>query len=543
MRVISSFLRHEPSTFDIMQAMKPTDLLAKNDTEAAQDIILEQQQIIAEKSSVIDHQKKRILILEEYLRLVKQNQFGHSSEKHPGQGEIFNEAELAACATEEEPEEKTEPTSETAAPQKKRGRKGFSSTIPREQVRVDLCDDEKEGAIDTFYVKTKEELDIIPAKVRVIEYMQEKAVFVDAQDERSIKVASMPKHPIGKVMASIGLLAYIIVSKYMDGLPLYRLEKILQRYGGNITRTSMASWIISLSVQCQPLIHLLRSHQHAGSVIQADETRIQVHKEPGYSNTGQKYMWVTLGGPPDQPSVLFEYDPSRGKEVALRLLEGYKGYVQADGYAGYDEACKQPGIIHLGCWDHARRKFVDAQKAQPKGKHQKVSKADTALGKIAKLYLIERKIKMLSNEEKYQLRQEKSIPILNDIREWLDANKNKVPKDSLTGKAFTYLDRQWPKLIIYCEHGQLSISNVLAENAIRPFVIGRKAWLFSDTPKGARASSIFYSLIETAKANEIEPHAYLQHIFKELPYADTVEKLEALLPWNVKDKVAKFKKQ
>jgi len=518
--------------------MNPTALQANNDTETAQKIILEQQQIIDKKSSVIEQQKKRILILEEYLRLAKQKQFGRSSEQHPGQGELFNEAELAACATEDEPEEETEAASEDTAPKKKRGRKGFSNNIPREQLRIDLSDEEKEGAIDTFYVKTKEELDIIPAKVRIIEHMQEKAVFVDDEGERSIKVATMPKHPIGKVMASIGLLAYIIVSKYMDGLPLHRLEKILQRYGGDITRTSMASWIISLSVQCQPLIHLIRSHQHAGAVIQADETRIQVHKEPGYSNTGQKYMWVTLGGPPDKPSVLFEYDPSRGKEVASRLLEGYQGYVQADGYAGYNEACKQPGIIHLGCWDHARRKFVDAKKAQPQGKHQKVSKADIALSKIAKLYLIERQIKKLSNEEKYKQRQEKSIPILNDLREWLDRNKYKVPKDSLTGKAFTYLDRQWSKLIIYCEDGQLNISNVLAENAIRPFVIGRKAWLFADTPKGARASSIFYSLIETAKANGIEPHAYLQYIFKELPYADTVEKPEALLPWNVKDKIS-----
>jgi len=523
--------------------MNPATFQVENDAVSAQDIILEQQQIIDKKSTVITQQKQRILILEDYLRLARQQQFGRSSEQHPGQGELFNEAELTACTVEEtESAAENETASEEAAPQKKRGRKGFSSAIPREQVRVALSDDEKKDAIDTFYVKTKEELDIIPAQVRIIEYMQEKAVFVNGEGERSIKVATMPKHPIGKVMASMGLLAYIIVSKYMDGLPLHRLEKILQRYGGNITRTSMASWIISLSVQCQPLIHLIRSHQHSGSVIQADETRIQVHNEPGYANTGQKYMWVTLGGPPDQPSVLFEYDPSRGKEVASRLLDGYQGYVQADGYAGYDEACKQPGIIQLGCWDHARRKFVEAQKAQPKGKHQKVSKADVALSKIGKLYWVERQIKMLSNAEKYQQRQEKSIPILNDLRAWLDLNKSKVPKDSLTGKAFTYLDRQWPKLIIYCEDGQLSISNILAENAIRPFVIGRKAWLFSDTPKGARASSIFYSLIETAKANEIEPHAYLCHIFKALPYADTVEKIEALLPWNVKDKVASFKK-
>jgi len=510
----------------------------KDEGLSVQELML----VIDKKSSVIAEQQKRIRILEEYLRLAKQKQFGRSSEKHPGQGEFFNEAELVACAADESEEEIQETADvEEKAPQKKRGRKGFSEAIPREQIHIDLSDEDKEGAIDTFYTKVKEELDIEPAKVRILEYMQEKAVFVE-KGERSIKAAQMPKHPIGKTMASISLLAYIIVSKYMDGLPLHRLEKILHRYGGNLTRTSMAKWVISLSTQCQPLIHLLRSHQHSGPLIQADETRIQVHNEPGRSNTGQKQMWVTLGGPPDKPSVLFEYDPSRGKEVALRLLEGYQGYVQADGYAGYDEACKQPGITQLGCWDHARRKFVDAQKAQPKGKQQKVSKADVAISKIAKLYAIERKIKDLPNKQKYQLRQELSLPILDDLRKWLDSNKGKVPKDSLTSKAFTYLDRQWPKLIRYCDDGQLNISNIRAENAIRPFVIGRKAWLFADTPNGAQASSIFYSLIETAKANEIEPYSYLRHIFKALPYADTVEKMEALLPWNVKDQVAELKK-
>lgn len=177
----------------------------------------------------------------------------------------------------------------------------------------------------------REELDIEPAKVRVLEYLQEKAVFVD-QGKRNIKVATLPQHPIAKSMASIGLLAYIIIAKYMDGLPLYRLESILKRYGGDVTRTSMASWIIRLATQCQPLIHLLRAHQHSGPLIQMDETRIQVLKEPGYSTTGDKYMWVSLGGPPDKPAVIFDYDPSRGHEVPLRLLDGYVGYLQGCSY-------------------------------------------------------------------------------------------------------------------------------------------------------------------------------------------------------------------
>lgn len=174
--------------------------------------------------------------------------------------------------------------------------------------------------------------------------------------------------------------------------------------------------------------------------------------------------------------------------------------------------------------------------AQPK-KKSGATKADVALSKIAKLYAIERKIKSLSPEQKYPHRQENSLPILRDLKPWMDKNQGKSPKDSLIAKALVYMNNQWPKLIRYCDDGNLPISNILAENAIRPFVIGRKAWLFADTPKGAHASGIFYSLIETAKANGIEPYAYPRFIFKELPYADTVAKIEALLPWRMKDQI------
>ena len=519
-----------------MDAVTPTN---KKDLLAAQDIILEQQQIIEKKTSVIEAQQKRIAMLEEYLRLARQKQFGRSSEAAPGQGELFNEAELIADEDEEQRDSKEVDTGNR--PKKKPGRKGLSPDIPREQIYIDLSEEEKAGAIDTFYSKVREELDIVPAKVRVLEFFQEKAVFLD-EEQRSIKSASLPKHPIAKSMASIGLLAYIIIAKYMDGLPLNRLESILKRYGGEVTRTSMANWIIRLATQCQPLIHLLREHQHSGPLIQIDETRIQVHKEAGYSPTGKKYMWVTVGGPPDKPVVLFDYDPSRSHEVPLRLLEGYEGILMSDGYAGYDAVCKKMSLKHLGCWDHCRRKFKEAQAAQP-AKQTGRTKADIALNKINKLYRIEREIKELPASKKQAQRQQRSIPVLKDIKRWLDKNIGKTPKDSTIYDAMFYMNNQWPKLVRYCEDGQSLISNIGAENAIRPFVIGRKAWLFADTPKGAHASGIFYSLIETAKANGIEPYSFLHHLFKVLPYADSVEKLEALLPWNVKDQVDPFERK
>ena len=509
-----------------------------------EEAIDELTRVIELKSGVISEQQKRILILEETLRLSKIKRFAPSSEQSH-QSSLFDEAENEADSDKEldleadaASEDEQQPSSSST--KKKPGRKPFSDKLPRKQIFIRLTDEEKEGAIDTFFTKVKEELDIIPAKVRVLEYMQEKAVFiehVEGEKQRQVKSAQMPKHPIARAMGSISLMCFVIIAKYADGLPLYRQEGILSRYGGELSRATLANWMIALAKQLQPLINLMREHQQAGAVILADETRVQVLKEPGRSATSDKYMWVTLGGPPGEKSILFEYDPSRSQEVPLRLLEGYRGYLQTDGYAGYNAACLKNGITQLGCWDHARRYFKDAQKAEPKakkGKNNKPSKATKVLSLINKLYAIEREIKELTVDEKYQQRQEKSIPVLSQLKVYLENNLHKVPTDSLTGKAMTYLSNQWEKLNVYCTHGELNISNILAENAIRPFVIGRKAWLFSDTPAGARASAIHYSLIETAKANGLEPYEYLKQVLTALPYADTVDQVEALLPWNIK---------
>lgn len=510
--------------------------------ESLRRLLLEKEEIINDKeitigrhSEVIQSQKARIAFLEEQLHLQKIKQFSASSEKNPHQLSLFNEAE-------EIEEQQVEPEPEDKSKKKKpSGRKGLNPDIPRVQQRIELSEVEKDGAIETYFVKVKEELDIIPAQVQVIEIMQEKAVFLSEAKERKLLSASLPKHPLPKAVASTNTLAYVIVAKYMDALPLYRLENILSRYGGSVTRTTLANWLIRLAEPLTPLINLIREHQWEGTLIQADETRIQVLKEPERSVTSDKWMWVTRGGPPGQPSVLFEYDPSRSQEIPLRLLEGFSGCLQTDSYAGYNAVAQKQKLVHAGCWDHARRKFDEADKvsrtqnknAKGKSKSGTPSKACIALSKINKLYLIEREIKDQSPAEKVRLRQERSLPHLNELKAWLEKNQTKVLKGSLTSKAIYYTLNQWEKLICYCEHGEIPISNILAENAIRPFCIGRRNWLFSDTPKGAHASALYYSLVETAKANGLEPYEYFRVILKQLPYADTVEKMEALLPWNM----------
>ncbi len=446
--------------------------------------IQEKEEVIEKKSTVIAGQQKLIALLEEYLRLERARLYGRSSEKSNAQEDIFNEAELAGCGDNEE--ETASPEPEKKRP-KSQGRKPLSPALPRYQERVELSAEEKEGAIDTFFTKVREELDIIPAKVRVKEILQEKAVFLEkneaSESQRVIKAAELPKHPIPKSAVTTDMLAYLIVAKYCDAMPLYRLETILSRYGGSVTRTTMANWLIRLSLQLQGLINLMYDHQRSGLVINADETRVQVLKERSKSINSDKYMWVTPGGPPGQTAVLFDYDPSRSKEVPLRLFEGFSGYLQTDGYASYNAVCRQEGITQLGCFDHVRRKFTDAKKGEvkesgkKKQKNPRVSKADVALSKIRKLYAVEADIESLPSEQKYQQRQVRSKPLLDELHGWLEKNIVRVMPDSLIHTAIKYALNQWPKLVVYCEDGHLSISNAAAENAIRPFTIGRKNWL------------------------------------------------------------------
>ncbi len=475
-----------------------------------------------------------ILLLEELLRLRRIQRFAASSEKLH-QLQLFDEAELEAdmdALLAQLPDD----LPQTAEAKAKPRQRGFSASLLRERIELTLSDEQKAGASKVFFTKVKEELQFIPAQLKVLEIWQEKAVF-ERDGEEVIIAANRPVHPLGKCIATPSLLGYIITSKYADGLPLYRLEQMFKRLGQEVSRTSMAHWIIRLDEVFQPLMNLLREEQNHAAYLQADETRIQVLKEEGKTAQSDKWMWVTRGGPPGRPSVLFEYDPSRAGSVPVRLLDGFSGILQADGYSGYSQVCKQSGLTRIGCWDHARRKFIEATQAAPsvaKGKSKPgASKADVALGYIGKLYAIEREQKEHSDAERYQARQTRSMPLLAEFKTWLDNNVGKVMKGSLTRKAMEYTLGQWPYLVGYCERGDLHISNVLAENAIRPFAVGRKAWLFADSAQGAKASATCYSLLETPKANDLEPSAYINYVLAQIGEADSLEKLEALLPWNV----------
>jgi len=340
---------------------------------------------------------------------------------------------------------------------------------------------------------------------------------------------------IPKSNATAGLLAHIAVSKFADGLPLYRQEKIFFRIGVDLSRATMANWMVQTARCCAPLLDLLQDQIRSGPLINMDESPLQVLKEPGRANTSKSYMWVFCGGWTGHPTVLYQYHPTRSGEAALQFLDDYQGYIQSDDYNGYDYLARKKAIVHLGCWAHVRRRFFDVVKTRKKNRGNRENPkglADQALEYIGALYRIEKQTagQQLTLEQIYHRRQEQSKPILEQFRKWLDDTAALTPPKGLLGMAIGYALKNWEKLIVYITDGLLRPDNNVAENAIRPFVVGRKNWLFAGHPNGANASATFFSLIETAKANDLKPYAYLRFLFDQLPWTSTEDGYRNLLP-------------
>jgi transposase len=504
--------------------MPNTAKLADNAVDLHNQLAAAQQEI-AHKNNRLEQQKAYIGQLEEFIRNLRQKQFGASSEvQNALQVSLFDE-------TEAEPLEAEAECIVVAAHQRQSKKSArIPPDLPREEIVHDLVDADKICPHDGTPLKfigaeTSEQLDIIPAQIKVLHHVRKK--YACPCCEQYIVTAPKPKQPIEKGIAAPGLLAYVATQKYVDALPLYRQTEIFKRIGVELDRTTLANWMVACGQLIQPLINLIREKMLEQSVLHMDETRVQVLNEPGRSAQQQSYMWV-LRSSIQTPAVLYHYAPSRGGDIAKELLGEYRGALMVDGYEGYNGVCTMQNLTRLGCWAHARRKFIDAQKAQAKNK---TGKADQALAYIQQLYRIEQLAKEKTPEEHYAIRQTQSQPIIDKLHQWLEKSIPTTPPQTLLGKALFYLQHQWPHLIRYVDDGAYPIDNNAAENAIRPFVIGRKNWLFSASQSGATASANLYSLIETAKANGLEPYAYLRRVFADLPNAQTVEHIEILLPW------------
>jgi transposase len=472
--------------------------------------------------------------LEEMVRLLRHRKFAPRSEKMPDDDEqvdLFNEIEAEAAG--EPAADESEQLEIEVGPykRKKPKRKKLPKDLPREEVVIELPENERFCPHDGTPLKVvgeevSEQLDVIPMQMKIIATIRR--TYGCPCCETFMKTAPVQPQAIPKGIPTAGTCAFIATSKFCDGLSLYHIEKMFERNGIQISRGSMAHWMIRLTGLAQPVINLMNEDLLSSDYVQMDETVTQVLKEKGKKPQTKSYMWVRAR-PVEKPIVIFDYDPSRSGKVAERLMSEFQGRLQCDGFGGYNELEKNPKIIRHGCFAHARRKFYEAVKSQ---KGAKIAKH--ALKLIRKLYRIEDDVRGKPPDEIFRVRQEQSKPILEELREWIATNLRKVPPKCPTGKALSYLYNEWSYISRYIDDGRVHIDNNFIENKIRPFAVGRKRWLFSDTVAGAEASAALYSLVETAKANGLEPYRYLRHLFERLPFAKELPDFEALLPWNVK---------
>ncbi|WP_163341003.1 IS66 family transposase [Desulfopila sp. IMCC35008] len=485
-----------------------------------------------------DSHAAEVHLLQEQVRHLYDKLFGRKSEKSR-YGEESPQLPLFDMP-EPDPDAEAEETVEVEQhTRRKRGRKPLPDNLPRVEIVHDIDEQEKichcGAELSRIGEEVSEKLDIIPAVIQVVRHIRPKYSCKNcenvAEKGPTVKVAPAPLQLIPKAIASGGLMAHILTAKFVDSLPFYRQERQFDRLGADISRATMCRWAMRVAEACIPLKALLRQEILSGPLINADETTVQVLKEPGKPANSTSYMWVFRGGPVRAPSFYFQYHQTRAKGVAIDFLEGYKGVVQTDGYAGYDFLDEKTDVAHLGCWAHARRKFMEAKKARGKNS-KKTGGPDVALQFIKDLYRIERRAQKqnLSAYALSDLRQKEAKPILEKMHAWLIKKSMHLVPKSLLGKAVAYALNQWNRLKCYIDFPFATPDNNLAENAIRPFCVGRRNWLFAGTPAGAEASATIYSLVETAKANSLEPYRYLRYLFERVPVAQTVEDYKQLMP-------------
>jgi transposase len=472
--------------------------------------------------------------LMQYLQLHKAARFGQKSEKVsndddspmlPGIGQVFDEAAVET--------EARKPTKKRSA---QGGRKPLPSQLPREEIAHDIQEHEKVCAcgnpLKCIGKEESEQLEVIPSRVKVIKNVRFKYGCKSCED--TVILAKMPPQAIPKSMAGPGLLAHILVAKYDDHLPIYRQAEMWERSGVDLDCTTIGRWVMSCGELLMRLVELMKKDIVGSDSIQADETGVQVMKEKGRKNKTKSFMWVFKTTGDKNSKILYLYSPNRNTEVISSTLSGFNGYLQSDGYTAYSKFAKESPqeIITLGCWAHARRRFMEITKVAPKK-----GIAFEAIKMIAELYGIEKQAKAdkLSAEEIWKRRQEKSKPILENLNKFLLEHQDAVPPKSLLGGAISYALKKWPALIVYLDRGDLEIDNNATERCIKPFAVGRKNWLFKGCPKGAESSAAIYSLIETAKSHGHNPYDYLRDILTKLPQKiSSNENLEPLLPYNWK---------
>ncbi|MEA3392620.1 MAG: IS66 family transposase, partial [Candidatus Marinimicrobia bacterium] len=475
---------------------------------------------------------------EEQHRLHLNKMYGSSSEKTGAdQLSLFNEAESEAKP--EVPEPAIEEI--TYKRKKKQGhREEMLKDLPVETIEYKLPEEEQQCDCGCkLHIMSKEvrkELKIIPAEVSVVEHVQYVYACRDCEKNNTnttVKTAKMPKPTIAGSIASSSAIAYVMSEKFVKGIPLYRQEQEWQRMGIEISRQTMANWMIQSSDRwLKPIYDRMREHLLEKEILHADETTLQVLKEPGRNADSNSYMWLYRTGRGETPIILYDYQTTRAGKHPTKFLKDFKGYLHVDGYNGYNLV---PEVTLVGCWAHARRYFVEALKAMPPKKDNTLTATEEGLAFCNKLFEIERKLHDVTDIERYEGRLQQSKPLLDKFKDWLQhQSKRAAPKTPL-GKTVQYCRNQWDKLTAFLLDGRLEIDNNRSERSIKPFVIGRKNWLFSNTPRGASSSAAIYSLVETAKENGLNPFTYLKYLFDKLPNIniDEPDVIDKFMPWSI----------
>lgn len=496
---------------------------------------------ILQLESTVKEVQNQVSNLTEMIIQLRKDKFGSSSEKTPKnefseQLFLFNEAEVEADSSVSEPIVKDVKGYKRVFG--KKTREEILKDLPVREILCDLVDEEKICDQCGTQLKplgketVREELEYIPAQLRIVRYVRWTCECPRCKhtEKRFIRKAPYPTSLMNHSLASPSSVARVMYQKYVNGMPLYRQEKEWEQQGIALSRATMANWIIRCTEDyLLPITAHLQKQLLKRDIVHCDETPVQVLKEDGKKPQTKSYMWLyRTGNDGKAPSILYNYQPSRNGDHAVTFLKDFKGYVHSDGYQGYN---KLTDITRCGCWAHVRRKFVEAIPTK-KVENSPLTAAEIGRNYCDQLFMIEESLRELTAEERYKRRQELEKPVLEAFWCWLE--KVQPLKGSAFGKAVTYAMNQRPYMENYLLDGRLNISNNMAENAIRPFTVGRKNWLFSDTPKGAKASAAVYSLVETVKANGLNVYTYLEYLLMYMPdseWRQHPEDLDELMPW------------
>ena len=496
-------------------------------------------QMIIDLLQTVKQQEQRIDKLTHLLARLQRSQFGSKSERIPLEQLLFafadqlREGEAATEPEKEETKQEEQAEKKNKSKQNGHGRKPLPEDLPRERIEYPLEESEcrcKEcgEALQRMGEEVTQQLEYRPASFFVREHVRVK--YACRKCQGNVVVSEMPAQPIEKGLAGPGLLAHVLVSKYCDHLPLHRQEAIMQRYGITLSRGTMSDWVRDCAKLLQPLYELMRKSVLQGKKLNTDDTPVPV-QEPGRNKTRQGRLWVYVGDHEHEYTV-FDYTPNRKRAGPQRFLSGYRGYLQADAYVGYDELYQDGDVVEVGCWAHARRKFYDAQTADKE-------RSLIALAYIRRLYDVEKggRERQLDSVALHSLRQEKSQAILEDFHAWLQAQAQQVLPKSPLGGAIAYTLKLWKALTRYVEDGILDIDNNAAERALRRVAIGRKNWLFAGSDEGGKRAAIVYTMIASCQRHGVEPFAYLRDVLARIP-GHLQSRIEELLPQNWQAKIS-----